>query len=53
MKMNIHLYLISLFADLMVDIAMVLLVITLVVKGADLLKSALLCVMNYIYMKGE
>ena len=51
--MNIHLYLIGLFADLMVDIVCILLVIALVVKGIDLLKSALLCVMNYIYMKGE
>lgn len=51
--MNIHLYLISIFADLMVDIVCVLLVIALVVKGADLLKSALLYILNYFYVRGE
>lgn len=48
-----NLYLIGLFADLMVDIVLVLLVIALVVKGLDLLKSALLCTINYFYTKGE
>ena len=51
--MDIHVYVISLVVDLILDMVGVCLVFWIACKGFELFKSGLLWVMNYIYVKGE